>query len=159
MRVKVKKLHPDARLPRYHDGDDSGADLHAVEAVRIEAGRWAMVPTGIAVELPRPRSIRVIVEGEEREVRQVPEVQVRPRSGLAARHGIMVLNSPGTIDCNYTDEWRILLFNAGPEPFAIAPGDRVAQAVFTWTEQLEFIEASDLDEERSRGGGFGSSGQ
>lgn len=158
MRVKVKKLHPAARLPRYHDAEDSGADLHAVEGVTIAPGAWAMVRTGIAVELPRPRTLRVSTEAGEREVRQVPEVQVRPRSGLAARHGIMVLNAPGTIDCNYTDEWRVLLLNAGSEAFQVEPGDRIAQAVFTWTEQLEFVEAEELDEERSRGGGFGSSG-
>ena len=159
MQVRVKRLTEQAQLPADNDPDDSGADLRAAAETTIAPGAWAMVPTGIAVELPRPRLVRVIVEGEERTIRQVPEVQVRPRSGLAFKHGIMVLNSPGTIDCNYTDEWRILLFNAGREEFHIAVGDRIAQAVFSWSEQLEFVAAGEIDETRSRGGGFGSSGK
>jgi dUTP pyrophosphatase len=159
VKVRVKLLSADARLPVYHDEADSGADLHSAAALTIEPGRWAMVPTGIAVELPRPRRARVEVDGEERWVRQVPEVQIRPRSGLAARHGICVLNAPGTIDCNYTDEWRVLLLNAGDDPFEINVGDRIAQAVFAWSEQLEFVATDAIDDTRSRGGGFGSSGR
>jgi len=143
MRLAIQRLRPDARLPtRAHD-DDAGLDLYAVEAVTIAPGERAMVPTGIAIELPERHAGLVV-----------------PRSGLAARHGIALVNAPGLIDAGYRGELRVLLLNTDrDEAFEIAPGDRIAQLVVTRVETPDLVEVDELAPTRRADGGFGSSGR
>jgi dUTP pyrophosphatase len=142
MRVGVRLLHPSARLPwRAHPGD-GGADLHAVEEVVIPPGERREVGTGIALAIP---------EGHAG--------FVQPRSGLAFRHGLMVVNTPGLIDAGFRGEVRVCLYNSGSEPFPIEPGDRIAQLVVQPVVAAEFVTTDDLDETHRGGGGFGSTGR
>ena len=130
-------------LPAYATEGAAGADLRAAvtEPLVIPPGGTASVPTGLRVGLPRG-----------------VEMQVRPRSGLAARHGVTVLNSPGTVDADYRGEVRVLLVNHGPEAYLIERGDRIAQAVIAPVVQARF-EAGTLDETPRGAGGFGSTGR
>lgn len=130
-------------LPKYQTEHASGIDLHAaVEGdVSIEPGAWKLIPTGIAVAIP---------EGYEG--------QVRPRSGLALRHGIGMLNSPGTIDADYRGEISVILFNFGKERFIIRRGDRIAQMVFARVTRAELRPVDRLDDTRRGSGGFGHTG-
>lgn len=143
MRIRVNLLHPDAVLPRYAHGpeEDAGMDLHAVEDVLLEPGVPALVPTGIAIELPPGY-----------------EAQIRPRSGLALRHAITLPNAPATIDPGYRGEIRVILLNLGREPYRVHKGDRIAQMVIARYEAVEWVEA-ELSESRRGNGGFGSSGR
>lgn len=116
-------------------------DIRANEGTTIEPGCAVAVGTGLCLEIPKGY-----------------EGQVRPRSGLALRHGVTILNAPGTIDSDYRGELRVVLINHGREAFSIEPGDRIAQIVFARVEQMEIEEADELgDSERARGG-FGSTG-
>jgi len=141
--LRARKLHPDARLPRFAHGpeEDAGMDLHAVEAAVIPGGGWKAVGTGLSLE------IRAGYEG-----------QVRPRSGLAARHGVTLLNSPGTIDPGYRGEVRVLLVNHSTADFKVEPGDRIAQLVISSYAAVEWSWAEDLKESARAEGGFGSTG-
>jgi dUTP pyrophosphatase len=141
MEIAVKLLHPMARPPwRAHPGD-GGADLHAVEAVVIPSGERRDVGTGLALAIPAGYA-----------------GFVQPRSGLAFRHGIMVVNAPGLIDAGYRGEVRVCLYNAGAEPFSVAPGDRIAQLVVQAVTAPAFVERDDLETTRRGDGGFGSTG-
>jgi dUTP pyrophosphatase len=139
----VARLRDDALLPsRAHDGD-AGLDLHAAEAARIGPGERASVATGIAVEVPEGYAGLVL-----------------PRSGLAARHGIALVNAPGLIDSGYRGEVRILLLNTDrSESFEIEPGDRIAQLVIAPVGGLEPVEVAELAPSSRGEGGFGSSGR
>lgn len=106
----------------------------------------------------RPGEIRAVATGLEMELPDGVECQVRPRSGLAARHGILVPNAPGTIDPDYRGELKVLLFNAGPDPVSLARGDRIAQLVFARFEVPEVEEVGDLSSTGRGSGGFGSTG-
>jgi dUTP pyrophosphatase len=141
--LRVTLLEPGARLPtRAHDGD-AGLDLHAAEAAAIPPGERTSVRTGIAVEIPRGHAGLVL-----------------PRSGLAARHGIALVNAPGLIDSGYRGEVRVLLLNTDREhAFEIEPGDRIAQLVLTPMAEVEPVEATDLATSARGEGGFGSSGR
>jgi dUTP pyrophosphatase len=141
--LRVTRLSDDARLPtRAHPGD-AGLDLHSAEAARIEPGGRATVGTGIAVEIPDGHAGLVL-----------------PRSGLAARHGIALVNAPGLIDSGYRGEIRVLLLNTDrTDAFAIAPGDRIAQLVISPLADAEPVEVAELAESARAGGGFGSSGR
>ncbi len=143
MRVKIKRLRPDAFLPEYAHGpdEDAGMDLKAVEAAVLRPGEPALVATGIAIELPPGF-----------------EAQVRPRSGLALKHAITLPNSPATIDPGYRGEIRIILLNLGRQEYRVEPGDRVAQLVIARYEPVEW-EESHLNETNRGHGGFGSSGR
>jgi dUTP pyrophosphatase len=143
MRLAVRRLRADARLPtRAHD-DDAGYDLYAVEGATIAPGERRMVPTGIAIELPERHAGLVL-----------------PRSGLAARHGIALVNAPGLIDAGYRGEVRVLLLNTDPrEPFAFEAGDRVAQLVVIRVETPDLVELDELEPSTRADGGFGSSGR
>jgi dUTP pyrophosphatase len=145
-RVKVVRLPhaADLPLPAYHSDGAAGLDLlAAVKApVMLSAGERALIPTGLIVELPAGF-----------------EAQVRPRSGLALRHGITVLNSPGTIDCDYRGEVKVLLVNLGDRPFSIARGERIAQLVVAKCERVALVEASAASATRRGPGGFGSTGR
>ena len=136
-------LSKGARLPmRAHDGD-AGLDLYAAEAATIAPGERASVGTGVAVALP-PGTAGLVV----------------PRSGLAARHGIALVNAPGIIDAGYRGELRVLLLNTDrAEPFAVAVGDRIAQLVVVRVAPLEPVAVDDLPDSPRGNGGFGSSGR
>ena len=130
-------------LPQYATPQSAGVDLRAdtrEDIVLPPLGR-AMVPTGLYLEIPAGY-----------------EAQVRPRSGLAAKKGITVLNSPGTIDADYRGEVRVILVNLSSDPFTIVPGERIAQMVFARHEQVEWEEVDTLEESERGAGGFGSTG-
>ena len=142
MPVAVRRLHPAAVLPAYAKAGDAGADLHAVGAVHLAPGERALVPTGIALALP---------EGWVG--------LVHPRSGLAARHGVTVVNAPGTVDSGYRGEILVNLVNLDPrEAFHVAVGDRVAQLVIQQVAAGAFHEVDSLPESDRGETGHGSSG-
>jgi dUTP pyrophosphatase len=143
MQIRIQRIHPDAILPKYAHGpeEDAGMDLYSVEAVTLEPGVPRLVSTGLTIELPPGF-----------------EAQVRPRSGLALKHAITMPNAPGTIDPGYRGELRVILLNLGREPYAIAPGDRIAQMIVARYEPVEWHE-TELAESRRGAGGFGSSGK
>lgn len=144
MKVRVCRVGAEAPpLPSYQTEGAAGMDLHAAlaEPITLAPGRRAIVPTGLAFEIPRG------FEG-----------QVRPRSGLAARHGVTVINAPGTIDCDYRGEVKVALVNHGEEPVTIEPGMRVAQLVFAAYVRAELELTSSLDETARGAGGYGSTG-
>jgi dUTP pyrophosphatase len=144
--VKVSVLRlphgADLPLPSYATAGSAGLDLRAAEALTLKPGQRALVATGIAIALPPSH-----------------EAQVRPRSGLAVKHGVTVLNSPGTIDSDYRGEIKVPLINHGSEDFVIARGDRIAQMVIARVEQVELAEVTSLDGTARGSGGFGSSGK
>lgn len=141
--IRFMKLNASAVAPEYQTQQAAGADLCAClsEPLTIRPGEYIMVPTGIAVELP---------EGHE--------MQVRPRSGLAAKHGITVLNAPGTIDSDYRGEIKVVLINHGTIPFVVQHGDRIAQAVIAKYETVHFGATESLEETERGADGFGSTG-
>lgn len=145
--VRVARLPhgADLPLPAYQSALAAGLDLHAAVAsdapVVIAPGEWAAIPTGIALALP-PGT----------------EGQVRPRSGLASRHGVTVLNAPGTVDADYRGEVKVLLINHGPGPYTVERGARVAQLVIAPTLTARLVETADLDDTARGAGGFGSTG-
>ena len=142
--VKVQKLTEGARLPVYGSSQAAGADLCAClgnQSLIIEPNRWAMVPTGISIALPVGF-----------------EAQVRPRSGLAAKKGVTVLNAPGTVDSDYRGEVKVILINHSEEPFVIKDGDRIAQMVIARHDTASFEVVTSLDETERGTGGFGSTG-
>jgi len=143
MRIRIRRLRPDAALPEYAHGpdEDAGLDLRAVERVTLQPGSPHLVATGLSIELPPGY-----------------EAQIRPRSGLALKHAIMLPNSPATIDPGYRGEIRVILLNQGREPYEIQPGDRIAQMVIARYEPIEW-EEGELNESRRGEGGFGSSGR
>jgi dUTP pyrophosphatase len=140
--LRVQRLHPDARLPtRAHD-DDAGLDLCALEAATLQPGERATVRTGIAIELAPGHAGLVL-----------------PRSGLAARHGIAIVNAPGLIDAGYRGELKVLLLNTDrAQAFDVAPGDRIAQLVIVAVATPRIVEADALAATLRGEGGFGSSG-
>ena len=142
--VMIKKLHPMAVIPKYMTELAAGMDICALleEAQTLEPGQRTLIPTGLAFAIP---------EGFE--------VQVRPRSGLAIKHGIALVNSPGTIDADYRGEVRIILINHGAESFTINSGDRIAQLIVAPVFQADLIEVSELSETVRGEGGFGHTGK
>jgi dUTP pyrophosphatase len=145
--VRIMRLPhaADLDLPQYQSALAAGLDLHAAvpahEPVELAQGARAMVPTGIAIALPPGH-----------------EAQVRPRSGLAARHGVTVLNSPGTVDADYRGEVQVILINLGAEPFVVHRGMRIAQLVIAPTRQAKLVETESLDATERAAGGLGSTG-
>lgn len=133
----------DLPLPKYMTNGAAGMDLYANvhETLVINPGEISLVPTGIRIALP---------EGYE--------AQIRPRSGLALKHGIGLLNSPGTIDSDYRGEIQAIMFNFGKQPFNIERGDRIAQMVISKFERVEWEEAEELPDSERGGGGFGHTG-
>ncbi len=143
MRIKIKKLHPDAHLPEYAHGplEDAGLDLRSVEGALLEPGIPHAIATGLALEIPSGY-----------------EVQVRPRSGLALKHALTLPNSPATIDPGYRGELRVILLNLGKLPYQVQAGDRIAQMVVAKYESVQWDEGELADSVRGVGG-FGSSGR
>ena len=144
--VKQEAEARDLPLPAYETEGSVGLDLRAAvpadEPCVIEAGKWKLVPTGLRIALPHGY-----------------EAQVRPRSGLALRHGIGVLNSPGTIDEDYRGEIGVILFNFGEEPFTVSRGDRIAQVVVQRAVRLEWKACEELAATSRGDGGFGHTGR
>ncbi len=143
--VRIKRLPhgADLDLPRYETALAAGADVRAAvaEPLTLKPGERYMVPTGIAIALPPGW-----------------EAQMRPRSGLAAKHGIACVNAPGTIDADYRGELKVILINHGSEDFTIRRGDRIGQMVIAPVWQARFEEVGELDETERGAGGFGSTG-
>ncbi len=144
MKVLVKRLHSlDLPLPHYMTPGSSGVDLYAAleDELHIPAGRSVLVPTGIAIAMP---------EGFE--------AQVRPRSGLALKHGLTLLNTPGTIDADYRGEIKVIVINLGDKEYILKKGERIAQMIFARVEKAELLEIDELDETMRGAGGFGHTG-
>ncbi|MCE2503901.1 MAG: dUTP diphosphatase [Chlorobi bacterium] len=146
MKVQITRIREgfdDLPLPSYATNGAAGMDLRAAieEPVTLAPGERASVPTGIAIALPHKF-----------------ECQVRPRSGLAMRHGISMVNNPGTVDEDYRGEIRVLLINHGNEPFTIERGERIAQIVITRYEKISWEQIEELPESTRGEGGFGSTG-
>jgi dUTP pyrophosphatase len=141
MTVRFKKVHAAAALPAYAHPGDAGLDLCACEAATLQPGERRLVRTGLVMQLP-PGT----------------EAQVRPRSGLALKHGITLLNAPGTIDEGYRGELGVILVNLGQEPFEVAPGMRIAQMVIAPVLRVAVAETESLGETRRGEAGFGSTG-
>jgi dUTP pyrophosphatase len=140
--LRIRRLDPRAVLPTRAYEDDAGLDLYALEELILAPGQRGSVGTGISVEIPAGHAGLVL-----------------PRSGLAQRHGIALVNAPGLIDSGYRGELRILLLNTDTgAPFAIAPGDRIAQLVLTRVETPAVVEVEELTSSERGAGGFGSTG-
>ena len=151
--VKFKKIHDDAVIPEYSKPFDSGFDLRSIEDAEIVPGKITCVHTGLSVELPDPKDTHPFVF----------EMQIRPRSGIAAKYGITVVNSPGTIDCGYRGELMILLTSLRNDTYMIKidKGDRIAQAVIVpvlSSNVLNIIEVDELSKTIRGTDGFGSTG-
>lgn len=148
MIIHIKKEHPQAKIPSRATSSAAGMDLYAVideerpgVPVEILPGTAKIVRTGLAMQIP---------EGYE--------VQIRSRSGLAAKHQVFVLNSPGTIDSDYRGEVKVILFNLGTDPFVVLPGERIAQMVVARVEAPTLLQAESLTATERGSGGFGSTG-
>ena len=142
-KILIKRLSKEVSLPRYETSGSSGMDLAAnIDAnINIDPGKTAIIPTGLALSIPKGF-----------------EVQIRPRSGLAAKQKISVLNTPGTIDADYRGEIKVILINLGQETFKVEKGLRIAQMVVCPVVQAQLKEVDDLSETERGKGGFGSTG-
>ena len=141
MTLRFKRIHPDAVLPSYAHPSDAGMDVRSVEALTLAPGKRALVHTGLVMLLP-----------------PLYEAQVRPRSGLALKNGVTVLNTPGTIDSGYRGEVGVILINLGDNDFEVKKGDKIAQLVIAPVTQPEIVETAEVDETDRGAGGFGSTG-
>jgi len=141
--IKIKKLEDYAKIPKYMTNDSSGMDLYACisDSIVIKPMERKLIPTGISISLPTGY-----------------EAQIRPRSGLAIKHGITILNTPGTIDADYRGEIKIILINLSNKNFIVENGDRIAQMIINKVEKAEFHLVSELDTSSRGAGGFGSTG-
>jgi dUTP pyrophosphatase len=142
MILKIKKLNQNAVIPAYQTKEAAGFDLHSIDDVIIKPGERKLIGTGLAFEIEFGY-----------------EVQIRPRSGLAYKHGITVLNTPGTIDSDYRGEIKVLLINHSSEAFEVKKGERIAQAVIAPVIQAEIVEVENLSDTERGSGGFGSTGK
>jgi dUTP pyrophosphatase len=139
--LRIKRLRDDAVVPTRAYAGDAGLDLAACERVELGPGARALVGTGLAVAIPAGHA-----------------GFVQPRSGLAAKHGITIVNTPGLVDSGYRGELKVILLNTDPaEPFVVEPGMRIAQLVVLALPELELLEVDELDESERGGRGFGSS--
>ena len=141
MTVKFRRIDPSAELPTYAHPGDAGMDIRSIEELTIEPGARALVHTGLVMVLPPGY-----------------EAQVRPRSGLALKNGVTVLNTPGTIDEGYRGEIGVILANFGSEPFKVEKGAKIAQMVIAPYTRAEIAETDEVDDTVRGTGGFGSSG-
>ena len=144
VKIFIKKLKPSVQMPSYKTNGASGMDLMAFidKPIKLKPGKSCLVPTGLSVAFSKEY-----------------EIQIRPRSGLAAKKNISVLNTPGTIDSDYRGELKIILFNHGSENFMINNNDRIAQMVLTPIIKMELEEKNELPETIRGEGGFGSTGK
>ena len=144
VRILVKKFDKNIKLPSYKTSGSSGMDLMAYvkNKITINPGKTAIIPTGIAVAIPKNY-----------------EIQIRPRSGLAAKKGISVLNTPGTVDADYRGEIKIILINLSKKSFVVKSGDRIAQMVLCPAIKGKLVEVKNLPQTKRGKGGFGSTGK
>ena len=144
VKVLIKKLDPDVQLPEYKTSGASGVDLIAfIKApINLEPKTSVLIPTGLSVAFPEDY-----------------EIQIRPRSGLAAKNNISVLNTPGTIDSDYRGEIKVIIYNHGNKNFSINNGDRIAQMILAPVVKMELEEKNDLPKSIRGKGGFGSTGK
>ena len=142
-KILIKRLSKEVPLPKYETQDSSGMDLSAnvKSSINIGPGKKEIIPTGIAIAVPKGF-----------------EVQIRPRSGLAAKHNVTVLNSPGTIDADYRGELKVILINLSDKNFIVEKGLRIAQMVLCPVVKAKFKEVESLDDTKRGSGGFGSTG-
>ncbi|PZV15980.1 MAG: dUTP diphosphatase [Pseudanabaena sp.] len=138
--IKFQKLHPDAQVPSYAHTGDAGADVYSVVEITLQPQHRAAIPTGLAVDIPIGY-----------------EIQVRSKSGLALKHGITVLNSPGTVDAGYRGEIQVIVINLGTEAYTFTKGQKIAQLVLKPVIQAQYIEGELGTSDRGTGG-FGSTG-
>ena len=141
MKLKIKKIHPEAIIPQYAHPGDAGLDLFSVEEQIIPPGETRLIKTGISIELPSGT-----------------EGQVRPRSGLALKNQITVLNTPGTVDEGYRGEVGVILINHGKNPFEVVKGMKIAQLVIKPVLRVDVEEVEELSNTKRGSGGFGSTG-
>jgi dUTP pyrophosphatase len=143
MNVKIQNLNPELPLPKYQTKGSSGMDLHAAIKfpLNLKSMQRELVPTGIKVSIPLGY-----------------EAQVRPRSGLAAKKGLTVLNTPGTVDSDYTGEIMVILINLSESVVTVDPGERIAQIVFAAVEKANLTQVDNIDATERGDGGFGSTG-
>ena len=141
MTVHFKRIHPEAVLPAYAHPGDAGMDVCACESATLQPGARKLIKTGLVMELPKGT-----------------EAQMRPRSGLALKHGLTLLNTPGTIDEGYRGEVGVILINLGQEPFEVTPGMRIAQMVIAPVLRVDVAEADEVSRTARGAGGFGSTG-
>jgi len=141
MKLRIRRLKPDATIPAYAHPGDAGLDLHACEDIALDPGVACLVSTGVAIELP-----------------EETEAQVRPRSGLALKHAVTVLNTPGTIDEGYRGEIGVVLINHGATTFHVTHGMRIAQLVVQKRWTVDVVEVEGLSDTDRGAGGFGSTG-
>ncbi len=141
--IPFSKVSPLAQAPHYATQDSAGLDLCAAieKPIHLKPGRFRLIPTGLALEIPPGY-----------------EGQVRPRSGLALKHGVSIVNTPGTIDCDYRGEVGVILINLGPRSFTVKPGDRIAQLVISPVIRAMLIEKRKLRKTKRGTGGFGHTG-
>ena len=141
MKLSILRNDPSAQLPTYAHPGDAGMDVRSIEEVTLPPGGRALVRTGLVFQLPPDA-----------------EAQVRPRSGLALKHGVTVLNAPGTIDAGYRGEVGVILVNLGQEPFTVGKGMKIAQVVVAPVARAEIVEIAEVDATERGVGGFGSTG-
>lgn len=141
MTLAIRRIDPAAQLPTYAHPGDAGMDVRSIETVTLRPGDRALVRTGLVFQLPPDA-----------------EAQVRPRSGLALKHGVTVLNAPGTIDAGYRGEVGVILVNLGAEPFTVEKGMKVAQVVVAPVAWAEIVEVAETDTTERGADGFGSTG-
>ena len=141
MKLSIRRVDPAAQMPTYAHPGDAGMDVRSIEELTLEPGARALVHTGLVFQLPPDA-----------------EAQVRPRSGLALKHGVTVLNSPGKIAEGYRGEVGVILVNLGQQPFRIEKGMKIAQVVVSRVEQAEIVDVQETDETDRGSGGFGSTG-
>lgn len=141
LEVKIKRIHADAKLPLQATPGDAGMDLYSIETSMIPSGEARLIGTGLQIELPKGM-----------------EAQIRPRSGLALKHSVTVLNSPGTIDEGYRGEIGVILMNHGKEIFIVEKSMRIAQMVIQFVPSIQVIEVNELSQTVRGSSGFGSSG-
>ena len=142
VKIKIKKIHPDAIIPKYAHKGDSGMDVYSVEEFELKTLERKLVKTGLSFEIPIGY-----------------EIQTRPKSGLAIKYGITIVNAPGTIDSCYRGELGIIIMNTDKETYLIKKGEKIAQIVLQKVEEMEFIETENLDSTSRGDKGFGSTGQ
>ena len=144
VKILIKKLHPNVKLPQYKTTEASGMDLLAFikKTINVKPKTSSLIPTGLSVAFPKDY-----------------EIQIRPRSGLAAKNNVSVLNTPGTIDSDYRGEIKVIIYNHGDNDFVINNGDRIAQMVLSPVIRMELEEVKDLPKTIRGEGGFGSTGK
>ena len=141
LEVKIKRIHADAKLPLQANPGDAGMDLYSIETVEILPGEAKLIQTGLQIELPKGT-----------------EAQIRPRSGLALKHSLTVLNSPGTIDEGYRGEIGVIMINHGKETFIVEKSMRIAQMVIQMVPLIQLTEVNELSQSARGKSGFGASG-